>query len=1014
MTTETNKQDNQVPNTQEKSEEISPDKSSENLPTPPDETISIVALGASAGGLEAYEQFFRHTSPETGMAFVLVQHLDPTHKTILGELMQNHTDMKVIQLENDNVKVEPNCVYIIPPNRDLLINNGVLQVTKSEKSRGIRLPIDTFFRSLALDQKEKAIAIILSGTGNDGTLGVRAIKGEGGLVIVQEPRTAKYPGMPKSAIITGLVDFVLPVEKMSKKLADYFSLAFVQTEVKVEVIAPEAFDYLERVFVLLQNQTDHDFSYYKQNTIRRRIDRRMAINQISQMSEYVNYLERHSLEVETLFRELLIGVTSFFRDAEAFELLKTRMIPALFENRNSEQILRIWVAGCATGEEAYSIAILLYEYMSQLNNKRFKVQIFATDIDHETIEKARTGCYPDGIAADMPPEYLDLYFTKKDDNYCIIKPIRDMIIFAPQSIIKDPPFSRLDLISCRNLLIYLNTAMQKKVFPIFHYALNPEGFLFLGSSETLGEYTDFFDTIDRKWKLFQRKTWTGPDVTMLNFSTPLTVENPAKVVHKTTKKVKHVSYQTLIKEILLKDYTPSATIINGNGDILFSHGRVGKYLELAPGEASLNIFTMARQSLKLELTTAVRKAINQKEVVTYKGLAVSINGTIQLINLTIRPVWEVVEEKELMLVIFDDVSDFRAEEAAPTADISQEDLLVTTLEQELRSTKEYLQTTIEELETSNEELKSTNEELQSANEELQSTNEELETSKEELQSVNEELVTVNVEHQNKIDSLSVVNNDLNNLLVSTEIATIFLDNRLCIKRFTPAATNVINLIQTDINRPLAHISTNLSYAKMVDDSAEVLKTLVFKQLDVQTNDGYWYIMRIVPYRTFENMIDGVVITFIDITKQKLAEEALRVSEEKLRGIVENVNIFICTIDRQGTLLYINRVLPELSMEEVIGSSVYDYISPEHHDVARNRFEQVFETGKTSTFNTIGLGAKDTQVWYSSQVAPIKQGDEVVAVTVIAIDVTETQEKEIALQQENEALKEQLAALRVGN
>ncbi|MDM8527886.1 CheR family methyltransferase [Anaerolineales bacterium HSG24] len=1013
---ETNEQNNKLSDVQkneiiEETSSATPAESPENLP-PTEKAMSIVALGASAGGLEAYKQFFRHTSPKTGMAFVLVQHLDPTHNSILGGLLQKHTAMNVIQLQNDKVKVEPNCVYIIPPNRDLLIVDGVLQITKSEKSHGIRLPIDTFFRSLALDQKEKAIAIVLSGTGNDGTLGIRAIKGEGGLVMAQELETAKYEGMPKSAIITGLVDFVLPAEQMSKKLVDYFSLAFVQTEAKVEVVAPEKSDYLERAFALLQNQTGHDFSHYKQNTIRRRIERRMAINQIGKMSDYIQYLERHSVEVGILFKELLIGVTSFFRDAEAFELLKTTVIPTLFKDkdrdrdRDSERPLRIWVAGCSTGEEAYSIAILIYEYMNQLNYKRFKVQIFATDIDTETIEKARMGSYPDGIAADMPPEYLDLYFTKNNGNYCIIKPIRDMIIFAPQSIIKDPPFSRLDLISCRNLLIYLNTALQKKIIPIFHYALNPGGFLLLGSSETLGEYNDLFRTLDRKWKLFQHKAWISADITGFDFSIPVTIKTP---VHK-TKKAKYISYQSLIKDILLQDYTPSATIINRDGNILFSHGRVGKYLKLASGEATLNIFAMAHHSLKLELTTAIRKSINQKEVITHKGLAVSIDGTLQLVNLTVRPIWEVVAEKGLLMVIFDAVSTFR-EEVETIADLSQEALLVTTLEQELSSTKEYLQTTIEELETSNEELKSTNEELQSSNEELQSTNEELETSKEELQSVNEELVTVNVEHQNKIDRLSVLNNDLNNLLVSTDIATIFLDKQLRIKRFTPVTTKIINLIQTDINRPLAHIVTNLSYTKLVDDAAKVLNTLVLKELNVQSNDGRWYVLRIIPYHTVENKVDGVVITFIDITKQKLAEKSLRISEENLLGIVKNDNVFIGTIDRQGTLLYINHTLPLLSMDEVIGSSVYDYISPEFHDAARNCFEQVFETGKTNIFNLKGLGTEDNQIWYNSQIAPIKQGHEVVAITMIATDITAIKQKESMLQQENEALKEQLVALR---
>jgi len=879
---------------------------------PPDPNFPIVGIGASAGGLAAFEAFFSGMPKDTdpGMAFVLVQHLAPDHKSILTDLIRRYTRMQVFEVE-DGMTVKPNFAYIIPPNRDMAFLNGTLHLLEPSAPRGQRLPIDFFFRSLAQDQHERAICIVLSGTGSDGTLGVRAIKGEGGMVMAQNPASTEFDGMPRSAIATGLVDYELPPAEMPAQIIAYVAHAFGKPSRPATATTPKAENALQKIFILLRTQTNHDFSQYKPSTVHRRIERRMAVHQIETMEAYVKYLQQTPAEVEALFRDLLIGVTSFFRDADAFKALEEQAIPKLFAGKPTSAVIRVWSPGCSTGEEAYSLAILLQEHMETLKQS-FKVQVFATDIDTQAVAIARVGLYPASIAVDIAPQRLARFFAAEPADadgsprgYRIHKGIRDMLVFSEQDVIKDPPFSKLDLISCRNLLIYLGADLQKKLIPLFHYALNPGGVLFLGSSETVGEFVNLFAALERKSKLYQCKKDfpDAQDTALGRFLPPMTAADVAllRTAKKTAFPAK-LPLRELTEQALLQQVASAGALINGQGDILYLHGRTGLYLELIPGEAGVNnILKMAREGLRRDLVMALHKAERTKEIVRCAGLRVKTNGDFTMVNLTIRPVMlrpELAEgtgpaatpEAPLYLVILEQAPTYDPEPAqmaaglqagvgadgrpplqagSPDTDANEH---IAALKQELRAKEEYLQTANEELETSNEELQSSNEEMQSVNEEMQSTNEELETSREELQSLNEELATVNAELQTKVADLSRANNDMNNLLAGTGIGTIFVDHQLRILRFTPAAAQIINLIQSDVGRPLGHILPNLvGYNRLVEDAQAVLYTLISYEMAVQTTDGKWYTLRIQPYRTLDNVIEGAVITFIDITELARAE-----------------------------------------------------------------------------------------------------------------------------------------------
>ncbi len=879
------------------------------------DSFYVVGMGCSAGGLEAFGQFFARMPTDSGMAFVLVSHLDPTHKGMMPELLQRFTRMQVFQAE-DGMKVRPDCVYVIPPNRDMSILHGTLQLLEPSAPRGLRLPIDFFFRHLAEDQEERAVAIILSGMGTDGTLGIKAIKEKLGMVMAEDPASAKYDGMPRSAIDTGLVDYIGLVKDLPAKLLDY--ARHTSTLLKQKPVAEEKHaNAIQKITVLLRDQTGHDFSFYKKNTLVRRIERRMSVHKIASIDLYIRYLRESPQEIELLFKELLIGVTGFFRDREAFEALKKRAIPQMLKDRAKGNVLRVWAPGCSTGEEAYSIAIILQECLEKVKQRGvFKIQIFATDIDKDAIYKARHGVYASNIVADVSPERLQRFFVKEDNGYRLRKEIREMVVFAPQNIVMDPPFTKLDLISCRNIMIYMTAELQKKLLPLLHYALNPGGLLFLGASETIGSLTDLFSPVDTKWKIFRRKESASARMGMVELPVSPLFHGEDKPQHapKAQKSMENAISDTA-QRILSEHFTPPAVIVNEKGDVVYISGRTGKYLEPAAGKTNVNIFAMAREGLRIELEVAIRRAIAQGKAVVMKGLSVRTNGDSQVIDLTVKPFSEGEGMKGLLMVVFEDVgapAKRAASGKAKTGSVSSQSRLYKELEKELAFTRERLQTTSEEMETSKEELKSSNEELQSTNEELQSTNEELTTSKEELQSMNEELVTVNTELQTKIDELAGANNDMQNLLNSIEIATIFLDNDLNVRRFTPQAAKIINLIPSDVGRPITHIVSNLKYEALVDDIKAVIQTLIFKEAQVQTGDGCWYLMRIMPYRTLDNMVGGVVVTFTEITSVKRLEASLRENEvvqEACRfaeGIVETIRVPLLVVDAGLRVVSANR------------------------------------------------------------------------------------------------------------
>ena len=892
------------------------------------DVFPIVGLGASAGGLEALDTFFSHMPPDSGIGFVIIQHLSPTHKSIMARLLAKNTQMNVLEME-DGMKVKPDHVYLNPPSKNVTLINGALQLMDPVKTGGINLPIDIFFRSMAEEMGEKAICVILSGTATDGTLGLKAVKGEGGLVMVQDPNSAKYDGMPRSAIATGMVDFILPVEKIPAELVKYTKAPYIVPPKKIIVTDGQFANYIQKIFSLIRSATGHDLSHYKQTTIRRRIERRMAIHQVNKMADYVNYLQQTPPEVDILFKDMLIGVTNFFRDPEAFKVLKKQVLPGLLKNKDPDSLIRIWCVGCSTGEEAYSMAILFSEAMHMVK-QHFNIQVFASDIDAQSIDYARLGTYPDNIAADVSPERLHQFFIKEGNTYKVKKQIRDRVVFANQNVIKDPPFSKIDLVSCRNLLIYMDSKLQKKVLSLCHYTLNKDGILFLGTSESIGEFTDLFHPIDRKWKIFQRKDAFVPravDYLGLPFyRRPKLDDNDEK------KAPLKMDIQQAAEKAILENFALPGVLVNEKYEIIHFMGKTDKFLETPVGKASFNILSMAREGLRIKLSTALHNTVRQKQTTTYNSLRIKHNGEFRTVDLTVRPLTEFPGTPRYLLVMFDDKTPFgkpskkRREKAA----IDGSDPVIVSLERELESTKEHLQVTIEELETANEELKSTNEELQSANEELQSTNEEMETSKEELQSTNEELVTVNTELQHKLDELSQANSDISNLLGSTQIGTIFLDTNLNIKRFTPAAINIFNLIQTDLDRPISDITSKIKYEQLKIDSQKVLDTLMVKEAEVQDTDNNWYAVRISPYRTIENLIDGIVITFVDITKIKRAEIALRESEANrhLAAVVRDSNDAVTVQDFEGNIIAWNKGAVKMfgySQDEALKMNIRDLV-----------------------------------------------------------------------------------------
>ena len=851
-------------------------------------SFPIVGIGASAGGLEVLEQFLRHVPEGSGMAFVIVQHLDPTHKGIMSELLQRATGMKVSQVR-DRMQVRPDCVYVIPPNRDMTILHGVLHLFEPAAPRGLRLPIDLFFRSLAQDQQQQSVGVILSGMGSDGTLGLRAIKEMAGVALVQDPATAKFDSMPRSVVEAGLADIVAPVEELPEKIINFLSRAPLGARTE-DALEDKTRSALEKVVVLLRAHTGQDFSLYKRNTLYRRIERRMGSHQIEKMAAYVRFLQENSQELDLLFKELLIGVTSFFRDPGVWEQLGKQGIPALLAARPPGLVLRAWVPGCSTGEEAYSLAIVLQEAVEELkSHRKFAIQVFATDLDRDAVDKARQGVFPSNVAADVSEERLQRFFIKEERGYRVRKEIRELVTFAPQNLIMDPPFTKLDILSCRNLLIYLAVEVQKKLIPLFFYSLNPGGILLLGSAETVGSHTDLFETLSAKSRIF-RRTESSLPMERVDFPSSFSSRPPFLAAANPAPKPP-VSLQSLADQLVLQRYSPPTVLTNDKGDIFYVSGRTGKYLEPAAGKANWNIFAMAREGLRFDLADAFKEALRKKGSVTAHGLKVGGDGGEQCVDLTVQRLDEPGPLQGLVMVVLTDVAARASSKpAGRTPKAPARSARLAELEQELLQLRGEARAVHEEMQTSQEELRSANEELQSTNEELQSTNEELTTSKEEMQSMNEELQTVNAELQAKVDELSRVGSDMKNLLNSTDIATLFLDNDLNVRRFTPQAAKITKLIPADVGRPVTDLASELKYPELAEDAREILRTLASAEKPIGARDGRWFMVRIMPYRTLDNRIDGVVITFADITVAKTLEEKLRTTQAGLEKHIEDQDL----------------------------------------------------------------------------------------------------------------------------
>ena len=882
--------------------------------------FSIVGLGGSAGSLVAFEEFFRAMPPDSGMAYVVVTHLSPDQESELAQVLQHYTKMPVVEA-SDGLRVRPNRVYVIPPNHDMSILHGILLLFAPTQPAGRRLPIDFFFQSLAKDARERAVCIICSGLGSDGTLGLKMVMENFGMVMVQDPVTAEFDSMPRSALATEFVDYVLPAAQLPARLLEFVRHPETRPRRDEAESSAKPVHALQKIFHLIRARTGHDFSFYKRNTVFRRIERRMNSHQIEHFSHYVRFLQETPAEVDTLFKELLIGVTKFFRDREAFDHLQQHLLP-LLRRKRGDSTFRVWAPGCSTGEEAFSLAISLLEALEGVDRSRhLKIQIFATDINPEGIDTARAGIYGENIVSDVSPERLHRFFTKVDEGYRVRKEVRDSVVFAVHDLNKDAPFTKLDLLVCRNLLIYLSTGLQKSLIPVFHYALNPGGLLFLGPSENLTGFLDLFQSLDVKWKISHR---TEADVSltrMVNFPFALARQSPQPQPASTSgpnpmildSSRKEGPFTALVQRELLRHYTPPAVVINLKGEILYVNGRTGRYLEPAPGLGGMNIFDMAREDLNYELSAAVQKAVATHQDVVVDNVKLRLDTGVQLLRLTVRALEEGGPLAGLLLLVFEEQPTPRKVRLGIPTSVTDpgHNAQAQALEKELQYTKHRLQTTIEDMESSVEELKSTNEELQSANEELQSTNEEAMTNKEEMQSLNEELMTLNMQYLSKTEELSQAANDMKNLLDATEIATIFLDNNMVIKRFTPPVHRIISLLPADVGRPITHFANTLRHETLANDVQQVLDRLITVETNIQTMQGEWYAMRILPYRTLDNYISGAVITFTDVTSLKTLEAQLQESTRFAESIVETLREPLLVLDAKLRVLAISQAFARL-------------------------------------------------------------------------------------------------------
>ncbi len=983
--------------------------------------IPVISLGGSAGALKAFKVFFEAMPPDSGAAFVVILHLPPDHESLLPELLAQRTRMKVTQAQ-DGAPVEPNCVYVIPPNQDLGIRDGILYLAAQSKHGGIRMPIDFFLHSLAKDRQERAICVLFSGAGSDGTLGVRAVRAAGGLTIAQDPQTAQYGDLPRSAIATRLVDCVLPPEQIPAAISDYLRQPYVRGGEPAAVLEAEGTPGgFNSILAIVRNQTACDFRCYKKSTILRRIERRMGLHRIPDMTEYSGLLGRDAGEVNQLLKDLLINVTAFFRDAEAFEELRRKAIAPMIRDRQTDEPLRVWVAGCASGEEAYSLTMLLTEEMSAAR-KNFALQVFATDIDEDALQFARQGVYPESIAADVGADRLARFFLRRDQGYQIIESLRNSVVFAVQNLITDPPFSKMDLIGCRNLLIYLDADTQTKLIPLFNFALNPGGYLFLGKSEGVSGQNDLFSLVSKQARLYRRLTPVRP---IILDSPILPGKKKTLPAAGSAAKTPVPSYADAIRQALLSHYAASVVLVGSKGQILQFHGQTGKYLDMPATEPNLNLLDIAKEGLSLRLRSALHTAIAESKTVVLESLPVS--GAARLpapdeadrsrkrlrseeivpppvfVRVTVTPIVQRDESAPLLAVIFEDVPR-PAVMGAELAQAGARDTNVQQLEDELRATQQDLQATIEELQASNEEMRISNEEVVSSNEELQSTNEELETSKEELQSVNEELTTVNSQLQEKVEQLDTSYGDMANLLQSTQIATLFLDKELRIKFFTPALTRVLKLIPADTGRPLSDLSANFVGYDLNADARTVAQGGAAIERDVRHPDGSFYVVRVLPYQSHHDRTGGVVVTFDDVTRLRRSEDRTR----RLATAVADSNDAVILFDLNGNIQDWNRGAQGLygwSETEALQMNLRDLTPAGEVDEFPNLIPRLL-AGETVASVETHRRTKDGRVrvvWLTATLV-LDETKTVAAIATTERDVTERKKALAEIQRQNEELR----------
>jgi len=883
-----------------------------------------VAIGASAGGLEAIDTFFTNMPAKSGLAFIVVQHLSPDYKSLMVELLSKKTLMPVHRAE-DNMLVQPNNVYLIPPKKNLTIFHGKLFLGEQDHSRGVNLPIDVFFRSLAEDQSEKSIGIILSGTGSDGTRGLRVIKEYGGMVMVQKEDTAKFDGMPRAAISTGLSDFIVPPEEMPVQLLSFAKHPYAAKSVRSETLLSDE-EGLTRIFSILRDKCKVDFTFYKPSTITRRIERRMAINQTEDIKNYVGFLVQNPGEVIALYRELLIGVTSFFRDQEAFDVVAQKWMPEVLASAINREV-RFWVAACSTGEEAYSLAIMVRECMDELK-LNIDVKIFATDIDRDAIHFAATGIYPESIAADLSPKLLSKYFHKRDDHFQIARNIREMVVFAQHNLIKDPPFTNISFLSCRNILIYFQPILQRKVFEFFNFSLNPNAILMLGTSESTGDMADYFDVLETKWKIYRSKGRSRPlsDSSHL-LSVTDTRSREMRNQYSGVRRTLRASEEDRVLERFIQtvsvEYLPLSLIVNEQFEVLHTLGDPQNYFKLPSGKLVNDVSKMAIKELSVPITTGIQKVYRQHQEVRFSNIRIHQNNMETLVDMRIMPLAQKKGQESLVAILIgetkktdplEQVQHFQSYDLSKEAEEHLRDL-----ELDLQFTRENLQATIEELETSNEELQATNEELLASNEELQSTNEE-------LQSTNEELFTVNAEYQSKIIELTELHNDIENILSASQISLLFLDENLEVRRFSPDITKLFSLLSNDIGRSITHISHFISTIDPIKTIKEVQLSSRTTDVEVGTSDGRFYLMRVEPYVIGPKAYSGIVVSFIDVSESNKSKNQLSLLEDRFRTLFDTMALGVVYHDSDGKIISANPAAEEilgLKLEQMQGKKSID-------------------------------------------------------------------------------------------